>query len=1122
MSNNIYGGITYPNSPFSFDRTYDNYKMAMDNAANDGILIGRYILITYCDDVLSYGERYDLDRYVIEGVEPPPFYYIDLRKTKFKEPYNTYVKNFEQDKNFFGELTNSYDRMVFQKVYKNNKVTYIQIVSLSLSLSETTHAVAGVDEENNSILTLNDNKQLSSYITLEHDTVNKKIKLIGPSNKILGNIPTDSFIADGIFKDVSYDTNKNTIKFEWVTPKGEEKNVEVPLNEILDPYTSGYGVNVDNTNLKINIHLDKSSADAEGFLKLSENGLKVSGIQNAIDTTVDKKVKVTQDQVDTIQSNVTTLNEQVNNLNIALADEIQISETAEAMENTATMQIVIDGDNGDGQQGPVYVLELENYDTRDEVNDKIDTAIQNLETSVTNEVSGEFLTITDASSIEHIMDVKVRSKNLFNISKIDDITHTGGTIQKTEDNILIIEAAEGYGGTVHCGKLLRELAPELEVGKTYTISFVSTNTATGEPSIDQKILLIAADIVWNNGSALTITDIILDSKFTFYTSGSGTSATISNIQIEEGTIATDYTPYVDVSKITLNRCSKNLFSNDISLIKPVSFNRADGTLGNYYGYEIHLPTGKYRLSATTDASLYVYGAVVRNGVNVNSSSITDRYNGSSACIIAESTNYTPILYTLEGDGNIIYIYDAIGFHTLEQAKEVFSKVSIQLEMGEEVTEFESSKLIQYTPGVDGIVEGVTSLYLITNLFTNTEGVLIDCEYIQTMGFDYGAEQVLANSSKIQQLEERFASAEQNVQADWSVEDSTSDAYIKNKPSIPTNISDLTNDTGYLSGTVAITNGGTGATTTEEARANLKITPANIGAAAVGDVYNKTEIDNKLNDKVTISKDGEISILPTTQDIKNSIDNIPYNVSISSTTENITDDSVIKKYIITQGSKEVGTIDIPKDLVVIKGSVETVKEVNKPYENAKVGDKYIQLELSSEDVLYIPANDLVDIYTASNAENATVNITINENNQISAELSEGTKQNLADMSNTMNSMGEAYGLLLDSVNNKSEIFFEQWLYSTESEAMSYVGKYENGTFITNESDISRISTSDSIIVAIDWNAYSNDYDEQVEIEYSNIYQITISNSNDSVQLIPNCKVSGQSRTKDLYLLIKVVR
>ena len=42
-----------------------------------------------------------------------------------------------------------------------------------------------------------------------------------------------------------------------------------------------------------------------------------------------------------------------------------------------------------------------------------------------------------------------------------------------------------------------------------------------------------------------------------------------------------------------------------------------------------------------------------------------------------------------------------------------------------------------------------------------------------------------------------SNAEANVQSDWNVADSSSDAYIKNKPTIPTKVSDLTNDSNFL-------------------------------------------------------------------------------------------------------------------------------------------------------------------------------------------------------------------------------------------------------------------------------------------------------------------------------------
>lgn len=57
---------------------------------------------------------------------------------------------------------------------------------------------------------------------------------------------------------------------------------------------------------------------------------------------------------------------------------------------------------------------------------------------------------------------------------------------------------------------------------------------------------------------------------------------------------------------------------------------------------------------------------------------------------------------------------------------------------------------------------------------------------------------------------------------------------------------------------------------------------------------------------------------------------------------------LKTYTIAQGGIERGKIDIPKDFLVKSGSVKTVEEPDKPYEGAKVGDKYIDLVINSRD------------------------------------------------------------------------------------------------------------------------------------------------------------------------------
>lgn len=70
-----------------------------------------------------------------------------------------------------------------------------------------------------------------------------------------------------------------------------------------------------------------------------------------------------------------------------------------------------------------------------------------------------------------------------------------------------------------------------------------------------------------------------------------------------------------------------------------------------------------------------------------------------------------------------------------------------------------------------------------------------------------------------------------------------------------------------------------------------------------------------------------------------------------------------KKIVDEVPTYVGDeINIPKDLVVKSGSVKTVTVDDEPYDGARVGDTYIDLELNDEEGthIYIPTKGIIDI------------------------------------------------------------------------------------------------------------------------------------------------------------------
>ena len=77
----------------------------------------------------------------------------------------------------------------------------------------------------------------------------------------------------------------------------------------------------------------------------------------------------------------------------------------------------------------------------------------------------------------------------------------------------------------------------------------------------------------------------------------------------------------------------------------------------------------------------------------------------------------------------------------------------------------------------------------TSDLTNDSDFVSDANYVHT---DNNFTTALKNK-----LNGVATGAEVNVQSDWNVTDTSSDAFIKNKPAIPTKTSDITNDSGFI-------------------------------------------------------------------------------------------------------------------------------------------------------------------------------------------------------------------------------------------------------------------------------------------------------------------------------------
>ena len=139
---------------------------------------------------------------------------------------------------------------------------------------DTTYSVAANDK----VLKLT-GTELSSTISLKHE--NGMISLTGIDGAVIAEFSDADFVKDGMLENVEYDADTNTLSFTWNTATGT-KTDSVVLSDIIEAYAAGNGLNLSGTEFSVKI-----DASSESFLTVGADGVKLSGVQNAINTAVE-------------------------------------------------------------------------------------------------------------------------------------------------------------------------------------------------------------------------------------------------------------------------------------------------------------------------------------------------------------------------------------------------------------------------------------------------------------------------------------------------------------------------------------------------------------------------------------------------------------------------------------------------------------------------------------------------------------------------------------------------------------------------------------------------------------------------------------------------------------------
>lgn len=308
--------------------------------------------------------------------------------------------------------------------------------------------------------------------------------------------------------------------------------------------------------------------------------------------------------------------------------------------------------------------------------------------------SGASILLDDVSPVEHTMSVKVNGKNLFNQYAETQVfgAYRGIDVSALVSKGCIVSVSLKENGTFQEG-LYFGYVYKVNGNASRSASFFQRDTDTDfyatQHLLNDKTYENFIGVMPNK---LENWQRVIDNY---------------NIQIEIGSTATEYEPYIDLTDVKVGRLGSNIFDGNLigGIYNSTDLDNPDTSssyVKKYQCIKIYLKAGTYTLSSSVVIRIV---RTVIDGVNKTVSLI--------------GTSYT---FSVTTDG-----YQGLSFRR-EDSADWDSAETVWINMGSTAISYEPYTSEEYSPNSDGTVDNVTSIYPNTTLMTDTEGVTIDCNY----------------------------------------------------------------------------------------------------------------------------------------------------------------------------------------------------------------------------------------------------------------------------------------------------------------------------------------------------------------------------------------------------------
>lgn len=263
-----------------------------------------------------------------------------------KEDTSLYTK---AEKSKVGSVENGAQKNIIETVKVNgqdltvdlNKAVNIEIPEIpdptEYKGENAINVSATVDNSAKVSLKIADNNILSQNTdglnaTLSISYSDQKIQLKGIEGKLISEFDASMFVKDGMIESAELVTDPDGldsgtyIKIIF-NSAGPADPIYINVTTLIDVYTAGNGVEISGKSISVK----KDTSDDEGFLKISEAGIKVTGVKTLIETTVSN-----------IDGSISDISTKLNDLINDLAGNGYVKKVEVAKDSSNVLEAIID------------------------------------------------------------------------------------------------------------------------------------------------------------------------------------------------------------------------------------------------------------------------------------------------------------------------------------------------------------------------------------------------------------------------------------------------------------------------------------------------------------------------------------------------------------------------------------------------------------------------------------------------------------------------------------------------------------------------------------------------------------------------------------------------------------